>query len=185
MALGRLPKSNTSTPLPPTINAITGKFLKSPYLKIFSTKFYKALKKLNRLVCGKKGPKTAFIYSNLVKVGIDIFEQILIQNGFLPFEEDKNLYQIMPDTRCYYCGKTFENHGKVNHVNEEKVNGETKKVNRETGKVNGETKKDKDSSESSDYKEYEKQTLLSENHEIVKRLIFIFFGSIFTSEALF
>ena len=66
-----------------------------------STKFYKTLKKLNRLVWGKKGPKTAFIYSNLVKVGIDIFEQILIQNGYLVFEEDYNSYNISDDNGLF------------------------------------------------------------------------------------
>lgn len=124
---------------------VTGKFLKEKYLHIFSTKFAKALHKLNKLVWGKKGAKTAFIYSNLVKVGIDIFEQILLQNGYLLFEEDKNLYQITPDTRCYYCGKTFENHGLVKE--------ETNKVKEETNK---------NSSESSDYKEYEKHKTTKE-----------------------
>ena len=37
--------------LTPDGNSITGRFLKSPHLKIFSTKFYKALKKINRLNC--------------------------------------------------------------------------------------------------------------------------------------
>ena len=37
----------------------------------------KAFKKLSRLVIGKKGPKTAFIYTNLVKSGIEIFKEIL------------------------------------------------------------------------------------------------------------
>ena len=102
--------------LTPDNNGITGKFLKSPYLKLFSTKFYKALKKLNRLVWGKKGPKTAFIYSNLVKVGIDIFEQILIQNGYLVFEEDYNSYNISDDTRCYYCGRSYKLHQNISNV---------------------------------------------------------------------
>jgi hypothetical protein len=98
--------------LTPDGTSITGKFLKSPYLKIFSTKFYKALKKLNRLVCGKKGPKTAFVYSNLVKVGIDVFEQVLLQNGYLEYQDDASTYQIKPDTVCYYCGKEYQNHNK-------------------------------------------------------------------------
>ena len=38
----------------------------------------KALKKINKLVVGKKGPRTAFVYSNLVRVGIEIFQEILI-----------------------------------------------------------------------------------------------------------
>lgn len=89
---------------------ITGKILKLQYLKYFSTKFYKALKKLNRLVWGKKGPKIAFIYSNLVKVGIELFQEILLQNGYLEYQKDKSLYQINADTVCYYCGKTYEEH---------------------------------------------------------------------------
>ena len=123
-------------------STITGKILKEKYLKIFSTKFFKALHKLNKLVWGKKGPKTAFIYSNLVKVGIDIFEQILLQNGYLLFEEDKNLYQITPDTRCYYCGKIFSEHGEIK---------------KESGK-----EKINQSSDSSDYKEYEKHKATKE-----------------------
>jgi len=93
---------------------ITGKIFKAPYLKNFSIKFYKALKKINRLVAGKKGAKTAFVYSNLVKVGIDIFQEILIQNGYLEYQEDTSNYQINDDTVCYYCGKTFREHSKMN-----------------------------------------------------------------------
>jgi hypothetical protein len=89
---------------------ITGKIMHQSNLKNFSTKFYRALKKINRLTCFKKGAKTAFIYSNLVKVGIEIFEQILLQNGYLEFKEDSTTYQINPDTICYYCGIQFKSH---------------------------------------------------------------------------
>jgi superfamily II DNA or RNA helicase len=95
---------------------ITGKILKVPYLKNFSIKFYKALKKLNRLYAGKKGAKTAFIYSNLVKVGIEVFQEILLQNGYLEYQEDKGNYQINDDTLCYYCGKPHKNHDKLNRA---------------------------------------------------------------------
>ena len=91
---------------------ITGKILKMPYLKYFSTKFYKSIKKLSRLYWGKKGPKTAFIYSNLVKVGIDLYQEILIQNGYLEYQEDTSNYQVNNDTVCYYCGKTYAEHKK-------------------------------------------------------------------------
>jgi superfamily II DNA or RNA helicase len=89
---------------------ITGRILKLPYLKYFSTKFYKSLKKINRLVYGKKGVKTAFIYSNLVKVGIELYQEILLQNGYLEYQEDSSNYQINNDTICYYCGKTYREH---------------------------------------------------------------------------
>ena len=93
---------------------ITGKILKMQYLKIFSTKFAKALKKISRLVINKKGPKTAFIYSNLVTVGISVFHEILIQNGYLEYQEEKENYQITNDTICYYCGKTYYEHLNIN-----------------------------------------------------------------------
>lgn len=89
---------------------ITGKILKLKYLKYFSIKFYKALKKLNRLVWSKKGARTAFVYSNLVKVGIELFQEILIQNGYIEYDENPTNYKIKPDTICYYCGKTYRDH---------------------------------------------------------------------------
>jgi hypothetical protein len=89
---------------------ISGKIFNKKYLKNFSTKFYKCYKKISRLIWGKKGPKTAFIYSNLVKVGIDIFQEILLQNGYLEYQVDENNYRIQKDTICYFCGKTYEEH---------------------------------------------------------------------------
>ena len=96
---------------------ITGKILHKKYLKTFSTKFYKALKKINRLTVDKKGASTAFIYSNLVKVGIEIFAQILMQNGYLEFKDDMSTYQIQPDTVCYFCGIQHKNHSQNNLEN--------------------------------------------------------------------
>jgi DNA polymerase III delta prime subunit len=93
---------------------ITGKILKYKNLKYFSIKFYRALRKLSRLVWSKKGAKTAFVYSNLVKVGIELFQEILIQNGFLEFDETPSNYKIKPDTVCYYCGKTYRDHQQNN-----------------------------------------------------------------------
>ena len=89
---------------------ITGKIFNKKYLKNFSAKFYKCFKKISRLYWGKKGPKSAFVYSNLVKVGIDIFQEILLQNGYLEFNPDYNAYRIQNDTVCYFCGKTYEEH---------------------------------------------------------------------------
>ena len=89
---------------------ITGSILKAKYLKYFSTKFYRALKKIKRLVWGKKGASTAFVYSNLVKVGIELFQEILIQNGYLEYQENPNNYTIGPNTICYYCGRTYKEH---------------------------------------------------------------------------
>jgi hypothetical protein len=89
---------------------VSGKILKLENLKHFSIKFYTALTKLNKLVWGQKGAKTAFIYSNLVKVGIELFQEVLIQNGYLEFDENPSNYKISPDTICYFCGKTYREH---------------------------------------------------------------------------
>ena len=96
--------------------SITGKILKMPYLKYFSIKFYKTLKKLNRLVCGKKGAAIAFVYSNLVKVGISMFQEILLQNGYLEYQEDVSNYQISHNTVCYFCGKSYSSHTSESNI---------------------------------------------------------------------
>jgi hypothetical protein len=88
---------------------ITGKIMKFEYIKNFSSKFYKLLKKIQRLVWGKKGAQTAFVYSNLVKVGIDLLQQIMLQNGYLEYKEEGN-YQINKNSVCYFCGKQFHEH---------------------------------------------------------------------------
>ena len=91
---------------------LTGKFMEIENLKHFSTKFYRALTNLNRLVWGQKGARTAFVYSNLVKVGIEVFEQILSQNGYLEYQADGD-YKIKSNTLCYFCGKTFKDHSLI------------------------------------------------------------------------
>jgi len=94
---------------------IGGKIFSQPYLKYFSTKFDQCLTNLLNLVdpnekihpdVKPEGAGTAFIYSNLVKVGIEIFEQVLLSNGFLEYRED-NAYSITNDTRDYLTGLPF------------------------------------------------------------------------------
>ena len=98
---------------------ITGSILKKDNLKHFSTKFYQAYVDMeNNLFIG--GPnantesRTGFIYSNLVKTGIEIFQEILNMNGFLAYDENKNNYQIKDNTKCYYCGKEHREHKEYN-----------------------------------------------------------------------
>jgi hypothetical protein len=109
-----VPKSTKMIELTNDQKYITGQFLNSQYLKHFSTKFYKALKNVNDLVYKKKGACTAFIYSNVVKVGIKLFREILLNNGYLEYSETSN-YRIYDDTRCYYCGVTYKAHDKTDH----------------------------------------------------------------------
>ena len=113
---------NTNYNLIKLINnkTIGGEFMKEEYLKNFSIKFYTALKNLNNLVINNKQPKPAFIYCNLVDFGIKIFKQVLIENGYLEFDENinKTISNVNDNTRCYYCGKTYiehDNNKKNNH----------------------------------------------------------------------
>jgi len=84
----------------------TGDILLEKNLEFFSTKMHRALKEILQLVDGKKGAATAFVYCNLVKIGIDIFEQVLIMNGFLEYNEN-NAYNINDDTIDYQYGLTY------------------------------------------------------------------------------
>ena len=98
-------------------NNIAGNILKLDNLINFSIKFHTALVNINQLVFGKKGNKTAFIYSNLVKVGIDIFKNILLENGYLEYDE-KQKYYIQDNTIDYKYGLTKKEF-KLKYNNEE------------------------------------------------------------------
>ena len=149
---------------------ITGKILQMKYLKNFSTKFHRALTKLSRLVWGKKGPKTAFVYSNLVKVGIELFQEILIQNGYLDFQENAANYQIKSDTICYYCGKTYQEHqnlklgAKVKLLSRKKVSSESSD---ESTDSSSSQQSDDEQESSTDYKQYKSHMTTKElpSHE--------------------
>lgn len=88
--------------------SISGKILHVDYLQHFSVKFYKCIKRLNRLTDNKKGSGTAFIYSNLVKAGgMELFAECLIENGYLEYNENPSDYNIKDNTRDVRTGKTF------------------------------------------------------------------------------
>jgi superfamily II DNA or RNA helicase len=89
---------------------LTGDIFKLKYLKNFSIKFYTALLNLQKLIHG-----TAFIFSNLVKVGIELFQTVLLQNGYLEYQPNYNNYHITSDTICCFCGKPSSEHNNNNH----------------------------------------------------------------------
>ena len=101
---------------------ITGYILHKNYLKHFSIKFYKAIKRLDKLFNNETSDKsagTAFIYSNLVKAGgIEIFAESLIQNGYLEYMENSRDYNIKDNTIDYLTGKPFSEFKKKNTINE-------------------------------------------------------------------
>ena len=94
-----------------TTQNITGLLLKKNNLKKISTKFYEVLNNIDEKIDGKKGSGTIFVYSNLVKVGIEIFMEILLQNGYLEFREDQN-YLIGDDVIDYKTGIKFKDFNK-------------------------------------------------------------------------
>lgn len=92
---------------------ITGDIFNEKYLRHFSIKFYTALMKINETVYGQRGTGLLFIYSNLVRVGIDVFQEVLQRNGYLEYQEISTNYAIKPDTRCYYCGHPYGTHDHI------------------------------------------------------------------------
>jgi len=86
---------------------ISGNIFKIQYVKNFSIKFYTIITNLAKLVEGNKGSHTAFIFSNLVKAGIELLAEALIQNGYLEYQESFNDYDIKDNTIDYNTGLTF------------------------------------------------------------------------------
>jgi len=105
-AISKKFKLNSSSDLINITNnghSITGKILHLDNIKPFSIKFHTALSNINDLINDKCG--ISFVYSNLVRVGIDLFEQVLINNGYIYYGKSPKA-----DTRCYFCGKIQSNH---------------------------------------------------------------------------
>lgn len=119
-----------------TTKNITGGILKKENLKYFSTKFYQAYMDIesNLFVGGpnkNKESRTGFVYSNLVKIGIEIFQEILNTNGFLEYDENKNNYQIKDNTICYYCGKKHKEHKEQKEISSKLENSNSNDISHE------------------------------------------------------
>jgi len=93
---------------------ISGDIFNEKYLKHFSIKFYTALQNINSAVVEKRGAGLIFVYSNLVKNGAEIFQEVLLNNGYLEYKENAQ-YQIKNSTRCYYCENAFGTHSQQKH----------------------------------------------------------------------
>jgi superfamily II DNA or RNA helicase len=87
--------------------SITGLIFKKENIKYFSIKFHNALENLELLVKDKNGAGTAFIYFNLVKVGIDLFTEVLEMNGYMEYNELRN-YNITDNTIDAITGLTYK-----------------------------------------------------------------------------
>ena len=98
---------------------ITGLILKTPNLKHFSAKFAMILENLSKFIEGKKGPSTAFVYSNLVNAGgIELFAEVLNKNGYLEYQQDSLNYNIKDETIDYKTGLTYLEFKKKKNIND-------------------------------------------------------------------
>ena len=103
---GKYPTPNQLIRLNQSKSSITGDILLKDNLIYFSSKMYYCFKNVSELVDGKKGAALAFVYCNLVKVGIDLFEEVLLANGYLTYKENGE-YDIQDNTIDYQYGLTF------------------------------------------------------------------------------
>lgn len=89
---------------------ISGDIFTEKYLKHFSIKFHTVLVKINETIHEKRGSGLIFVYSNLVRVGIEVFQEVLQKNGYIEFQENSSSYNLRSDTRCYYCSTPYGKH---------------------------------------------------------------------------
>lgn len=87
---------------------VVGKIFDEKYLKVFSSKFHDAWINM------KNSKNTVFVYSNLVKTGVELYESVLVQNGFLEYNTSQD-YKINDDTICYSCGINYSHHKSDKH----------------------------------------------------------------------
>lgn len=87
------------------------------HISHFSTKGNELLKILDKYTSDQNGSKKIFIYSNAVRTGVNIIESILLENGYLEYDQNEN-YEIMDETICYYCGTKYAEHDVRNQEHE-------------------------------------------------------------------
>ena len=95
---------------------ISGLIFQRPYLSRFSTKFDRVLSDLEENVRGKLGSRTSFVYSNLVRSGIELFAKVLLANGYLEYRDNRSEYSIEGKTICYLCGQRRDEHSNADHA---------------------------------------------------------------------
>ena len=87
-------------------NRIFGNFMRKETIKKFSTKYYRMIDDLHKLVLEDSGK--IFIYHNIVHIsGVLFIQELLLENGFL--DEFGNSHE---NTLCVVCGKPRIEHTK-------------------------------------------------------------------------
>lgn len=86
------------------LKTIGGDILRRENLHMFSTKFAEAIDIIDTMI--NENASIGFIYSNFVKIGVELFEQVLLYNGFLEYDPNGN-YGLHPNTKHYLTGETY------------------------------------------------------------------------------
>lgn len=86
---------------------ITGSIFHLSYLKYFSIKFFTVMQNILK---NKDG--LIFAYSNFVKTGVTLFENVLLENGFLEFKDNYDMYVFHDDVLSYDFSHTYKNRKK-------------------------------------------------------------------------
>lgn len=86
---------------------LSGKFFTAAYIKHFSPKMYFVFKLLGKL----RG--NVFVYSAFKSVGIDLFSEMLINEGYSDFMDPGRGIESMK--LCYVCNQTKANHTSLSH----------------------------------------------------------------------
>lgn len=90
---------------------VSGKIFKLPYLDNFSIKFSTCMRNIlslfTKLEEEPNGTSLCFVYSNLVQMGVMLFQQVLLNNGFLEYSSDRN-YSLNNNTLHYKHNITYE-----------------------------------------------------------------------------
>lgn len=104
-------------------DSVKGSFLKMENLKYFSIKFYQALLNIGKNIVNPRtqktdnhfaGPGLIFVYSNLVAIGVNIFEEVLKENGYVDYRQKKE-WRRNPNAICYKCGFIQKQHLNKDH----------------------------------------------------------------------
>ena len=88
-------------------NNISGNIFNLEYLKFFSIKFYTTMKNILK---NKNGLQ--FVYSNFVKTGVNMFENVLLENGFLEYKDNYDMYVFHDNVLSYDFSCIYKNRKK-------------------------------------------------------------------------
>jgi superfamily II DNA or RNA helicase len=86
---------------------ISGSMFHLSFLKYFSIKFYTVIKNIL-----KNNDGLQFVYSNFVKSGVHLFENVLLENGFLEYKDNYDMYVFHDDVLSYDFSCTYKNRKK-------------------------------------------------------------------------